>query len=245
MFDRAEAIAFHPQMATDPNTVTEHRPPGGRAWVRPAALVVACLIIGFVGGWVLRGDDGPTTVLAASTPAAASRIRLRRGGDHGAEHDHRSGGRDHRGRASPPPRRTAPRSSLVVLNGTDTAGLAGDTAAQAESFGYKGVTAANAPAGTTGPSVVYYREGQRAAAERVATDLEFDQVRQLPGSGALCRGGSRRGLRWWSFSDPVNTPARSGPADRGPGAAVRIVLARGHPGVRPARRAAGASQGSG
>jgi hypothetical protein len=170
-------------MATDPNTAPEHRPPGGRAWVRPAALVVACLIIGFVGGWVLRGDDGPTTVLEASTPAAGS------GSGSGAATTGqstttapRAGTTAAAPAAAPPDRSTV---GLAVLNGTATAGLAGDTAAQAESFGYKGVTAGNAPAGTTGPSVVYFRAGQRAAAERVATDLVFDQVRQLPASGAL------------------------------------------------------------
>ena len=154
-------------MATDPDSVTEQRPPGGRAWARPAALVVACLIIGFVGGWVLRGDDGPTTVLA-NTPGSGSGAAA---GTTAAEAP-----------AAPPDRADV---GLAVLNGTDTAGLAGDTAAQAQSFGYQGVTAGNAPAGTTGPSVVYFREGQRPAAERVATDLEFDQVRQLPGSGPL------------------------------------------------------------
>ncbi len=169
-------------MATDPDSVTEHGPPGGRAWARPAALVVACLIIGFVGGWVLRGDDGPTTVLEASSPGAGS--------GSGA-----AAGTTTQGTATAPPGTTAAEApappparadvGLAVLNGTDTAGLAGDTAAQAESFGYEGVTAGNAPSGTTGPSVVYFRAGQRPAAERVATDLEFEQVRQLPGSGPL------------------------------------------------------------
>jgi hypothetical protein len=171
-------------MTTDPNTATEHRPPGGRAWARPAALVVACLIIGFVGGWVLRGDDGPTTVLEASTPAAGS------GSGSGAAATTGPGTTTAPGAgttAAAPPAAPPDRSQvgLAVLNGTTTAGLAGDTAAQAESFGYKGVTAGNAPAGTTGPTVVYFRAGQRPAAERVATDLVFDQVRQLPASGAL------------------------------------------------------------
>ncbi|MDP1604086.1 MAG: hypothetical protein Q8M03_12565, partial [Legionella sp.] len=32
------------------------------------ALVASCLVIGFVGGWVLRGDEGPVTVLAPAAP---------------------------------------------------------------------------------------------------------------------------------------------------------------------------------
>ena len=169
-------------MAPDPDTVTEHRPPGGRAWARPAALVVACLIIGFVGGWVLRGDDGPTTVLEANTPASGSGSGAAATTDRGTTTAPAAGTTAAEAPAAPPDRSEV---GLAVLNGTDTAGLAGDTAAQAESFGYEGVTAANAPPGTTGPSVVYFREGQRPAAERVAADLEFDQVRQLPGSGPL------------------------------------------------------------
>jgi len=170
-------------MATDPDTVTERRPPGGRAWARPAALVVACLIIGFVGGWVLRGDDGPTTVLEANTPSSGSGSGAAAGTTtEGTATAPAPGTTEAEAPAAPPDRAEV---GLAVLNATDTAGLAGDTAAQAESFGYEGVTAGNAPPGTTGPSVVYFREGQRPAAERVATDLEFDQVRQLPGSGAL------------------------------------------------------------
>lgn len=34
------------------------------AWVRPVAVILSCLVLGFVGGWVLRGDDGEVTVLA-------------------------------------------------------------------------------------------------------------------------------------------------------------------------------------
>jgi len=169
-------------MATDPDSVTEQRPPGGHAWARPAALVVACLIIGFVGGWVLRGDDGPTTVLEANTPGSGSGSGAAAGTTTKGTTTAPAGTTAAEAPAAPPDRADV---GLAVLNGTDTAGLAGDTAAQAESFGYEGVTAGNAPPGTTGPSVVYFRAGERPAAERVATDLEFDQVRQLPGSGPL------------------------------------------------------------
>ena len=48
----------------------EPAPPagGGGSWVRPVVLVASCLVIGFVGGWILRGDDGPVTVLAPAAP---------------------------------------------------------------------------------------------------------------------------------------------------------------------------------
>ena len=46
------------------------------------------------------------------------------------------------------------------------------------------MTAGNAPT-TTDPDTVYYRDGQQAAAERVAADLQVDQVVALPASGGL------------------------------------------------------------
>src|SRR4051794_39213259 len=58
-------------MATDPDTAASNRASGGRAWLRPVALVVSCLVIGFIAGWVLRGDDGPATVLAPPAPESA------------------------------------------------------------------------------------------------------------------------------------------------------------------------------
>ncbi len=71
-----------------------------------------------------------------------------------------------------------------MLNGTTRSGLAAQTAGQAESLGYVGVTAGNAPT-QTGPTVVYFRAGQRPAARRVARDLQVEAVRALPGGDAL------------------------------------------------------------
>ena len=166
--------------------------PGAAAWVRPVALVVACLIIGFVGGWVLRGDDGPTTVLEASTPAAASRSR------HPARRRPRRRARPPLRRPGPPrprlppPRRTAPRSSSSSSTAPTPPGSRATPPARPRASATRASPPAT-PRRTTGPSVVYYREGQRAAAERVATDLEIDQVRQLPGSGALAAAAPERG----------------------------------------------------
>ena len=71
-----------------------------------------------------------------------------------------------------------------MLNATDLQGAAGRAADEAEALGYAGVTAGNAPT-TTAPNTVYYRQGQEAAAQRVATDLQVDQVTALPASGGL------------------------------------------------------------
>ena len=58
-------------LASEPDTTAPGRPSGARAWLRPALLVLSCLVIGFIAGWVLRGDDGPATALAPPAPESA------------------------------------------------------------------------------------------------------------------------------------------------------------------------------
>lgn len=177
-------------MASDPDTAP--RPPapgGGRAWIRPVALVVSCLVIGFVAGWVLRGDDGPVTVLAPPAPeqsgeglaGTTGQTTTAPGGGGATTQTTTEATTAPEAPATPPDRAEI---TLAVLNGTSVTGQAAQTAAQAESLGYTGVTAGNAPT-TTDPSIVYFRPDQRAAAERVATDLEVQSVQALPTSGAL------------------------------------------------------------
>lgn len=177
-------------MTRDNDTASARHAPAGRAWIRPVAVVVSSLIIGFVGGWVVRGDNGPVTVLAPPAPQTSG---------HGAGATTSAGTTTAPGTTTggatttapgttsgaaqpPPPDRSA--IKLAVLNGTGVTGRAGQTASQAESLGYQGVVAGNAPT-STDPSIVYYRAGQQSAAERVARDLEVTQVRALPASGSL------------------------------------------------------------
>jgi hypothetical protein len=162
------------------NPQTDRAPSGHGpgSWARPVALVVSCLVIGFVGGWLLRGDEGAVTVLAPTAPI-----------DTGATGSVTTGGASTAPPVSTTPAAPAPPPdradiSLIVLNGTTVAGLAGQTAAEAESLGYTGVTSGNAPA-TAGPSIAYFGPGQRPAARRVAQDLQVDRVEALPASGAL------------------------------------------------------------
>jgi hypothetical protein len=167
--------------------------------VRPVLLVVSCLVIGFVGGWILRGDDGPVTVLAPTPEGDQPDVPVITTGGGGG-----SGGGGSRtattgtgtsgGGATAPSTTTAPEEpaappdradiALAVLNGTATTGLAAQTAGEAEGLGYVGVTAGNAPTSTS-PTIVYFRPGQRAAAQRVARDLQVGAVQQLPATGAL------------------------------------------------------------
>ena len=167
------------------NPETETAPPEprheGGAWVRPVVLVASCLIIGFVGGWILRGDGGPVTILS---PVAS--------GDAGASGSVTTGGSatapsptsTATAPVAPAPPPTRDQISLIVLNATSENGLAGRIAAQAESLGYPGVTAGNAP-NTIDPSTVYFAPAQRPAAQRVARDLQIDRVEALPTSGAV------------------------------------------------------------
>lgn len=157
---------------------------GGGGWVRPVALVASCLVIGFVGGWVLRGDDGTVTVLAPAAPAdtGATGTVTTGGGTTAPASTTGAGSTTAPAAPAPPPDRAD--ISLAVLNGTNETGLAASVAGQAEGLGYSGVTAGNAPT-TSEPSTVYYRPGQRAAAQRVAKDLQIGAVEALPGSGSL------------------------------------------------------------
>ena len=165
--------------------------------MRPVLLVVSCLIIGFVGGWLLRGDDGPVTVLAPTPEgdqAEVPVITTPGGGGTGTTGTATTGTGTSGGAATAPSTTTAAQEpaappdradiALAVLNGTNTTGLAAQTAGQAEGLGYSGVTTGNAPTSTS-PTIVYFRPGQRAAAQRVARDLQAGAVQQLPATGAL------------------------------------------------------------
>jgi hypothetical protein len=169
-------------MASDPDTAARDPSSGGRAWLRPAALVISCLVIGFIAGWVLRGDDGPATVLAPAPEPAAEGPAVTAGGTTTAPATTAPPATTAQQPPAAPPARDE--IQLAVLNATDIQGAAGRTADEAESLGYQGVTAGNAPT-TTDPSTVYYRPGAEQAAQRVASDLQVEQVAPLPASGGL------------------------------------------------------------
>jgi hypothetical protein len=165
---------------TDETTETPPTPDpgaGARAWARPVALVVACLVIGFVVGWVIRGDDGSVTVLPTGSAAVAAQTSQ----DATTTAPH---GRTVTADAPPAPPPDRSDIALAVLNGTGTAGLAAQTAGQAQSLGYPTVATGNAPA-ESGTTVAYFRRDQRPAARRVADDLQIGRVRPLPRKGGV------------------------------------------------------------
>lgn len=170
-------------MSTSPATPPPEDPAAApHPWLRPVALVASCLVIGFVAGWIVRGDEGPVTVLAPTQPvdggtadAGASPTTTAPGGTTAPATTEAE---------PPPPPPDRSDIALAVLNGTGEAGLAAAAAGQAESLGYLAVATGNAPA-QTGPDVVYFRAGERPGARRVARDLQIAAIRPLPGDGIL------------------------------------------------------------
>lgn len=160
-------------MSTEPATAPRSPLSGG--WVRPVILAASCLILGFVVGWVLRGDGGkavvlpPATAAQASTTATAPSIETTSTAPATAP--------------APVDRSTV---TIAVLNASGVTGLAGKTSDRATGLGYAkaNVVVGNAPP-QTGPSVVYFRPGARASARQVAKDLGIGQVAPLPANTSL------------------------------------------------------------
>jgi LytR cell envelope-related transcriptional attenuator len=136
-------------------------PPRGGARRFGLPIVGAALFIGLVVCYLVSaGSSGTTTVTETATVTAPAAVE--------------------------PPLAASGEASragivLVVLNGSDEAGLAGRTAEEARTLGYEDVTEGNAPAPETGDRVLYQR-GAAAEARQVADDLGLpDPVRLAPG----------------------------------------------------------------
>ena len=157
-------------------------------------LAVACIVIGFVIGWFARGDGGgvvlPTVADAVQTTATVSTTATTATAPTGTS---TVGTTDTTGISTTGTTGTtgatvagAPardQINLVILNGTETTGLAAKTQAQAESIGYSNVGVGDAPA-TQANTVAYYRTGEDAAAQQVAADLGAQTEQALTaGSG--------------------------------------------------------------
>ena len=142
------------------------RPPAPPRQMRRFGLPIvgAALFVGLVVGYLVSsGSAGTTTVTetktvtapaAAPAPAAASGPASRAG------------------------------ISLVVLNGSDEAGLAGRTAEEARTLGYEEVTEGNAPAPEAADRVLYQR-GAAAEARQVADDLGLPDPVRLPATDPI------------------------------------------------------------
>jgi hypothetical protein len=72
-------------------------------------------------------------------------------------------------------------TSVLVLNGNGAPGAAGDAATRVSGIGYLVAGAANAPSSGYRRSIVMYRKGRRAEAQRLARDLKIKVVGPLDG----------------------------------------------------------------
>jgi hypothetical protein len=122
-------------------------------------IVGAALFVGLVVGYLVSaGASGTTTVTETTTVTAPAAVE--------------------------PPLVASGEASragivLVVLNGSDEAGLAGRTAEEARGLGYENVTEGNAPAPESGDRVLYQR-GAAPEARQVADDLGLPDPVRLP-----------------------------------------------------------------
>ena len=127
-------------------------------------IVGAALFVGLVVGYLVSaGSAGTTTVTETKTVTAPA--------------------------AAPAPVAASGEASragiaLVVLNGSDEAGLAGRTAEEARTLGYEEVTEGNAPVPETTDRVLYQR-GAAPEARQVADDLGLPDPVKLPATDPI------------------------------------------------------------
>jgi hypothetical protein len=162
-------------MSTEPATAPRSSSSSlSGGWVRPVILAASCLVLGFVVGWVLRGDGGRAVVLPPATSQETSTATTPTIG---------TAPRAARAPAAPVDRSGV---AVAVLNASDVTGLAGQTGDRAVRLGYAraNLVVGNAPP-QSGGSVVYYRAGSRTQARQVAKDLEVGRVAPIPAGTSL------------------------------------------------------------
>ncbi len=159
-------------MSDPPADAARPAPPAsGGGWLRPVILALSCLVIGFVGGWILRGGGGGATALPPADNGTTTE------GTQTAPVTTQA-------RPQPPPAPARAGVTLVILNGTSVTGLAARTKTQAEGLGYTNVGIGNA-ADDGSPTTAYFRAGARAAARQAATDLGARRVQPLPAGSQI------------------------------------------------------------
>lgn len=153
-------------MSTNPEPASRKAPVALPLFI---AVGLACLVGGFVVGWLTRGDGGSAQALPTVEAPAPATTRART---------------TTATAPTPPAEITPAKIKLGVLNATSVTGFAAQTATRAAGLGYPSPATGNAPT-QTGPTVVYFRPGKRPAAQRVAKDLGYTGVQALPTSGAI------------------------------------------------------------
>jgi len=135
--------------------------------------VVLVLVLLLVAGAFSGGSSSPSTGAAAKTPSHASKARAK----HSATR--------HTGAASTAGAASRGEINVIVLNGTETAGLAHHAATELVGMGYAKATAlAGHPEGSNQVTVVDYTSGHKADATAVAHSLGVATVQPIEGSAS-------------------------------------------------------------
>ncbi|HZL48474.1 MAG TPA: LytR C-terminal domain-containing protein, partial [Solirubrobacteraceae bacterium] len=109
----------------------------------------------------------------------------------GATHTHRQPSSHHSETSSAPAAASPASTSVAVLNGTNTTGLAHGLSKALQQSGYSQATPLNgSPAGTHATTVVEYTSGHRADAQGVASALGVTQVQPMETEVASLAGAA-------------------------------------------------------
>lgn len=147
------------------------------ALVVGGAIVLVLLIVLAVS--VLKGSSSHSPTTASSSLSSSRGHRGPQRGNAG------TGGGSEASASSPA------ETSVTVLNGTSTVGLAHHLAADLQQSGYTlAAASAGVPSGTHTTTVVEYSSGHRADAMRVAKALDVTHVQPVEGSTGSLAGGS-------------------------------------------------------
>jgi LytR cell envelope-related transcriptional attenuator len=148
-------------------TAGEGRTPGPRAVALAGIAVLVAAALVFAGTRIFGGSDEPPAPnqAAETTPAPADSAE---GGTTGA-------GADRPAPAKP----DRPGTTVAVLNGTFSSGLAGTTADKVARAGYKRGTTGNFTDQNRSASVIYYADGARTEGRDVGRILKISDVQAM------------------------------------------------------------------
>jgi hypothetical protein len=145
-------------------------------------LILAAVVVGaltLLGG---SSNKGTAKHSASSTVTTTSTTGPTRTGTH-----HKA-----KPSKSSTPAASAADTTITVLNGTETAGLAHQVSANLQQHGYSQAAAlAGRPPGENQTTVVEYASGHQADAEAVARSLSVTQVQPLEASAAALAGSAK------------------------------------------------------
>ena len=173
---------------------TARAAPRGRSPARATALIVGGVLVGVAVLVVILSSLGGGGSGATSVTKSGSAAGVHAGGSHSKSRARRAS------TAASSPAGSPAKTSVAVLNGTETEGLAHRISTNLRQNGYTQATALNGrPPGANQATVVEYASGHLADAQGVARALAVTRVQPIESSTAsfvgLCDGGGGRRSR--------------------------------------------------